>query len=481
MTDLNELLDVKPMDNATKKLAEEVDNKIETARSFDFAYTDDKGKIHVDNIRFSKYFLKKYKLLYVDNGKDGSLMFYNEKSGYWDIITNKKLANLISNELDIAWTFTARRDVLTKVSDSIDHINYYDFINSNKALVFNFINGVFNWETMQLEQHDSRYNFTSVGGIELNTSYNSNNELLTDCWIKETFGDDTLTIKQYIGYMFYPSYEPIQAFVILSGSGNNGKSAFFRYLTDIIGLKNVSFVPLQALTGEDSTRFKISELIGKYANMHPDISGQYIAKSDVLKSLTGGDWVNADVKGKVDIKFNNFSKMLFAANKLPAVRDDTKGFFRRTNILQFNEIPDFKKKYDWDKILNERPVFIWECIKLAKDAINQHKLFKSNRNQERTKDWLYSNNPIKEFLADCTIKTEGAKTLRDNIYNAYCNWCILNGYKPTTSRKFYKALRDDEGITEIDKKEPYKTRKYYFIGIAITGGIDEKHPADRFK
>lgn len=482
MKELKQLLNIPPMDNATKKLAKEVDDKIETARSLDFAYTDDRGNIHVDNIKFSKYFLKKYKLLYVDNKKDSSLMIYNKQLGYWDEINNNKLSHLISNELGILWSFKARRDALTKVSDSIDHINYYDFINSNKELVFNFINGVFNWENMQLEQHDSRYNFTSVGGIELDISNKEGYPELNK-WLDETFKEDKQTIMEFIGYCFYPSYAPIQAFILLNADGGDGKSTFINFLIGIIGRNNTSNIPLQDFTKKNASIFKLSNLQGKYLNAHADISDNYITDTSYLKSITGNDYINADVKGKSDVTFRNFAKILYACNELPPFEGNNNAMRRRSNILQFHAIKQFHTKYSWDKILKERPAFIWECIKLAKQAMERGNLTKSDRNLKEVDKWLNLGSPVNEFVADyITIGNDGEEHDFEAIYNVYCNFCEMHGYKYFSSYKFSREFTKATNATKDYHQKHGQRRKYYFIGAKLkedTPHSMEIHPKDK--
>lgn len=94
---------------------------------------------------------------------------------------------------------------------------------------------------------------------------------------------------ELIGYSFYPSYKPIQAFVLIISKGGDGKTTFANYLQRLLGKENVSHVSLENLTDDKSNNFSLSELFGKCLNIHDDISKSFIKNPAIIKTLTGGD------------------------------------------------------------------------------------------------------------------------------------------------------------------------------------------------
>ena len=167
---------------------------------------------------------------------------------------------------------------------------------------------------------------------------------------------------ELIGYSFYPSYKPIQAFVLIISNGGDGKTTFANYLQTLLGQENVAHVSLENLTDDKSNNFSLSELAGKWLNIHDDISKSFIKNPAIIKTLTGGGEMNAPVKNKADITFSNHAKLLFIGNEEPSFSDTSNGFKRRANIVHFMRIENFDKAIDTEKIRKERGKFVYLCM-----------------------------------------------------------------------------------------------------------------------
>lgn len=96
-------------------------------------------------------------------------------------------------------------------------------------------------------------------------------------------GENITPIKEFIGYAFYPSYKPIQAFIMIISNGGDGKTTFANYLQKMLGKENVAHVSLENLSDDRSNNFSLSERLGKYLNIHDDISKSFIKTLILLK------------------------------------------------------------------------------------------------------------------------------------------------------------------------------------------------------
>lgn len=467
------------VDSQLKKQLKNISNT-----SPNWVYIDEKdNKKKINPKKFTDYFLNKYNFIWVDNKGKNTLMEYISAGGYWRPVDYKRrLGALVTKELNEYWSPLNRKTILTYVIDKVPTVDFNNSFNSaTPSLVFNFKNGVFNWNTMKLEKHNPKYYFTDMSSINLDTSSAPYPEL--DRWLEETFKEDKQTIMEFIGYCFYPSYKPIQCFVILQANGGDGKSTFINFLTEIIGHNNTSNIPLQDFTKQNASIFKISNLQGKFLNTQADISNAYIKDTSILKTITGNDYINADVKGKSDVTFRNFAKILYACNELPPFDGNSYAMRRRSNILQFHAIKNFNKKYNWDKILDERPAFAWECIKLAKKAIKRKDLTKSKKNLKSVTEWLKLGDPISDFIEENIIITnDNIEGDTETIYNVYCNWCELNGYKYNNIRNFRKDFINITNVKKISHQPHGKKRQYFFAGAKLVDNIHEKmkiNPKDK--
>lgn len=143
--------------------------------------------------------------------------------------------------------------------------------------------------------------------------------------------NDVRTLYQLAAHCLYREYLNEKA-AMLVGDGQNGKSVFLSLLVEFLGEHNVSHRSLQDLDGE---RFAANSLEGKLANLHPDMGDESVRDLGTFKKLTGRDTMTADVKYEKPIQFENHATLIFAANRMPAMQEDTHALWRRWIYLNF--------------------------------------------------------------------------------------------------------------------------------------------------
>lgn len=441
---------------------------------------DENNLTHVNIPVLGQTVINNNDIAYITNGEKETLYYYlGDLHGYWRKTPTSYINQIVGKELDKqlgAWSAKREKDTVQYIQSHARRITAKESIYKAHPNKFNFKNAVFDWQSMKLIPHSKDYYFTSASGTALNTQ-NLDTPML-EKWFNLSFGENAQTMKEFIGYIFYGTHSPINAFVVLLGNGNDGKSTFInRWLIPTVGNDNVAGISLGDLAGKNISEFKLSELQGKYLNAHSENSETPINDTARLKMLTGGDRVNASVKGKDDIVFINNAKMLFATNNLPSFRDNTNGMKRRIIVINFNRIENFDDVIDFNQVKEETPMFIYKCLEVAKKAIERKSFTITNSIQKANSDWLEDNDPIEGFLKENIEINPNIETPRDQIYNAYCNYCELNGYKYCSSRKFFKDLRDNKGIKETIRGR----RRKYYIDVQLTTGISTVHPKDRTK
>ena len=444
-------------------------------------YKDKDGNNKIDIIKLGNEIIKENEFVYITDGTKETLYRYlGNKKGYWDKTPVTYLNTLVADKLGKYWRPKLEKDTVQFINSHTKRIEAKNSIYQIPETNFNFKNGVFNWDAMELKPHNKKYHFTSVSGTNLNTQ--SLPTPVTDKWFKLTFGENAKTMMEFIGYIFYPSYSAIQAYIILLGSGNDGKSTFInKWLIPTVGRENTTSISIKDLTSKSASNFKISELHGKYLNAHSENSESTINDTATLKMLTGGDSINADVKGQNDINFINIAKMIFATNNLPPFRDNSKGMYRRPFIIRFNRIPDFQNIIDWQQIESEKSAFIYKCILLAKEAIKKKSLTETPSILKDRAEWLGTNSPIATFLDECTKVAPDNEQDAIQLYNAYCNWCELNGNNYPSRSKFWQELKNNFDIPHYFHKPHGGKREYYLPDITIIGSISTIHPQDKPK
>jgi putative DNA primase/helicase len=153
-----------------------------------------------------------------------------------------------------------------------------------------------------------------------------------DSFIDATFPGDAQSVAFEIPAWAMTPDSSIQKSLLLVGEGSNGKSVFLAALRAFLGSRNVSGVSLHKM---EADKFSVSRLVGKLANICPDIPNKKLAGTSIFKALTGGDAVHAERKYRDSFEFIPYAKLIFSANQPPPSDDPTFAFLRRWLVLPF--------------------------------------------------------------------------------------------------------------------------------------------------
>lgn len=478
------------IDKTIKQLVKQKEEAIKE-KTPDWLHRSKNGELSVYIPLLAQDVLNRYNFLIVEHEAKDILHIYKKDFGCWFRVSKDKIKSIVAPMLVKygVWTANKENDASKLIYSSIKRVTYANSIGNINARYTNFINGVWDWQNMELIPHSPNYYFTSVINIKLDPD-NKTGCPETEKWLKLSLDENYLPMMEYIGYSLYRSYKPIQAFVILHSPGGDGKTTFLNHIQKIIGGANISNVSLKDLSSDRENNFKLSELIGKYLNIYDDISKDIIKDISVIKVISGGGAINASVKGMPDTRFFPYAKLLFACNTLPEFRNTEPAFERRINVFEFYRIEDFKNVIDMNKVNEEIPFFVFQCMKLAKKAFNHpdHLLTQTPSAIKARQSWLYDNDITAQFIDElCYIDPETSVNLID-LYQTYINWCKENGKHPLSRNKFAKDLKNKGYVVEQKRLRiksdngPDKRKRIYIcysLGLTIDGekmAVGENNP-----
>jgi putative DNA primase/helicase len=291
---------------------------------------------------------------------------------------------------------------------------------------------------------------------------------------KAWVGDSWILLFEVIGYCLYPRYSFNKAFMLV-GEGSNGRSTYLRLLKEILGPHNIVGLSLQDLC---QYRFAASELYHKLANIHEDIPARPIGYTGPFKILTGEDWFSAPRKFKNSIFMCNYAKLIFAANELPQVSDQTYAFWRRWIVIEFpNRFPDNPSFFDE----TFKPELIERIIPLGVLAFwgvwRRRGFSIKERAEDFQEKWLRSNNPVYAYVKGG--QEEGrlaldkeAYTPASDLYEDYVSWAKDNDAKIVEKATFTKELERLFGIVKKRIREGGR-RIYVYQGVRL---LEEEEP-----
>ena len=153
-----------------------------------------------------------------------------------------------------------------------------------------------------------------------------------DKFIGEVFPGDSEAIAWEIPAWLMTPDTSIQKAILLMGDGANGKSTYLRGVVAFVGKRNIAAVSLHKL---ENDRFSAARLIGRLANICPDLPSSDLTGTSVFKAITGGDPLMAEYKFKDSFEFVPYARMVFSANHPPKSQDASPAFFRRWLVVPF--------------------------------------------------------------------------------------------------------------------------------------------------
>lgn len=196
--------------------------------------------------------------------------------------------------------------------------------------VLNLKNGVFHFLHKRLVPHDPDYITTTQLPIEYTP------EAKCPKWekfISEVFPEqpDTEIVWRIIAWLMLP-HTFNQKALMLVGEGSNGKSTLLNGIVSFLGSNNVSNLSLLRM----KEKFSAPTLMGKLANIVPDLSEERIKDTSIFKQLIVNEEITGEYKHGEVFKFKPFARHVFSSYKMPESEDDSAGFYRRFDTIKFS-------------------------------------------------------------------------------------------------------------------------------------------------
>ncbi len=194
----------------------------------------------------------------------------------------------------------------------------------------NLQNGLLNLKTGELTEPSPEH----YSPIQLPMIYNPAASCEEwDSFIADVFPEDCHTLAyEIVAWLLCPDTSIQKAF-LLRGDGENGKSTYLAAVTAALGTENVSGLDLQKLETE---RFSTWRLLGKLANICPDLPSDHLTSTSIFKAIVGGDRILGEYKYGDSFEFSPFARLLFSANHFPQSKDSSYAFFRRWIVIPFD-------------------------------------------------------------------------------------------------------------------------------------------------
>jgi putative DNA primase/helicase len=316
-------------------------------------------------------------------------------------------------------------------------------INPNPFIV-NLRNGLLNLLDSSFRDHDPAY----LSTVQIGAEYRPDllEETDTGCPIFKAFLRSVLDepeihlLQEIFGYLLIPVNKAQKSFVFV-GAPNAGKSTLLAVAQEILlGSENVSNIPWQGL----SDRFNKAELFGKLANIFADLPSKAIDDNGMFKALTGEDYITAERKNKDPFSFRPYARFLFSCNDIPRnYGDRSDGFFRRLIIIRFNRsVPSHKRDAGLrEKLAVESDgIFMWALEGLSRLMSNGYCFTETASTKAELERYKTESSSSLSFADSYLAAENDATVFRDDVYEAYKNFCSNSGFKNLSQIMFNRDI-----------------------------------------
>lgn len=360
----------------------------------------------------------------------------------------KKYIEVIDEEL-------VEPSVLNKVykllQTDLDNSIPANMLNSDSNII-NFKNGLLHIDTMQLSEHSPDVYST----VQLPCNWNPSPPTcpVFDNFLATLSSDNPDMIRlltEYIGYVVsnVPGYLTKKA-LFLYGPGNTGKSQYLALLEKLVGSDNYCSITLQAL----EMRFGTAALFGKRIAGAADMGSATIKELEKFKSITGGDIIDIEFKGKDKFNARYNGLFVFCCNELPHFNGDRGDHvYERMILCNCTNVvpPEERDRHLLEKLYKEREAIIYKSVMLLKELLDRGGTFTEPQDVvENREAYKTENDTVRQFLVECTdlgksdpnapLHLQAPLTRTSEMYAYYVMWCKDNNNPYTSSQGFRKGL-----------------------------------------
>ena len=338
----------------------------------------------------------------------------------------------------------------------------------------NVLNGIIDLESGELLAHTPDF----LSPVRIPVEFDASAECPAwDKFVDEVFPADSREIAYEIpGWLMVPDTS-IQKAVLLTGEGGNGKSTYLTAVHAFIGEENTTNLSLHKI---ETDRFAASRLVGKLANICPDLPSDHLTSTSTFKAITGGDWIPAEYKYHGGFDFKPFARLVFSANNPPRSSDASYAFYRRWLVVPFDRTFDPSEQVPRE-VLDKRLADPKELSGVLNNALaallrlrKTSEFSESESTDEALADFRITTDPFSVWLDRNTVDDPNATVGQNELRRAYNKFAEDTGKPGMQAQAFGRAItRARPDVQRSQRMYNGVPNERVYVGIGLTSGIGE--------
>lgn len=350
------------------------------------------------------------------------------------------------------------------------------------ANLINVLNGIYNLDSEQLEPHSPKFRTPVQLPVMYDPAATCPN---TEQFVAAVLPPDVYEASvhwQIVAWILTPDMS-VQKALLLLGGGANGKSTWLQQLTEFIGEANVVNKSLQHL---ETNRFATVSLMGRLANICPDLPSEHLTGTAVFKALTGGDRMHAEYKHGASFDYRPYCKLLFSANDPPRSSDSSEAFYRRWIAIPFPRTfqpHERRPREELDAELSDPGELSGVLNKALQwlPHIREHGLTETRSMRETHGEFRQATDPFAVWADDVLEEHPDALLSCSDARKAYNRRAKQEGWPTMTTMKFGQRMR--EAFAEIERKQRTwngDPKTYCYVGIGFSSPDSPTSPSSAY-
>lgn len=378
---------------------------------------------------------------------NGQLMFFDNYK--YCVATEKFINSVIVQRIYPRATKNFCKNVMFYVDNKLYDENSVN-IDSN---YINFQNGLYDINNDKLIAHTPDVFTVNQVHVHYISKFQKGN-IVVDKYLDDITNHKPKRRKallQQIGYVLTTRTDLQQFFIWFGPTASNGKSTLAKILSKIIGEENVSHKDIKTL----NKQFGVSGIEMKQLNIVAELPIGKIKDTAILKNLVTGDTFETRAIYQSGSNVTSYAKNIFTANTLPQVMDTTDGYYRRLNILLFdNKFDVATSNFDFDKFTTQGNLDYLANLALKEyremDNSERKEFANIEESQKILNEYRANNDTVIAFIndEDYTDMIYNSDIPTKSMYLNYKNFCTGNKMIALGKKVFYKELQEKGGFTK---------------------------------
>ena len=293
-------------------------------------------------------------------------------------------------------------------------------------------NGIFNYETKQLEPFSPEYVFLVKSKVNYNpfavnvVIHNDDDD--TD-WDVESWMADLSDDPEVVQLLWEILSAIVRPFVrwnksawFYSNTGNNGKGTLCELMRSLCGDGSFAAIPLS----DFSKDFALEPLTRATAVIVDENDvGCYIDKAANLKAVITNDVIPINRKFKTPISYQFYGFMVQCLNEFPRIKDKSDSFYRRQLFIPFDRcFTGRERKYIKNDYLHRPEVLEYVLYKVL--TMNFYTLSEPASCKNALDEYKEFNDPVRQFLDEIFPQLVWDLVPFSFLYDLYKSWFRKN-------------------------------------------------------